>query len=309
MIGRVSGYSGFDSYAVVGISSLKPGQVSLKRDYYKDANKNKADGKTYLGTFSRFASNHQNTINAAVKPSDYKPADRTGKQNTKYEFLHNPDLYNHTKIGRRENQLLANRKLDPRAKTELKRIASTNIAGTFMGTAFNNTQQKSDTLYKTTQHWKSNYAGENEKTQSRPKSQAQRPFWSYPKREHVARRTFFKTEYHNTLGNYGHNPRTILNAESTKLENEANELTMGSTKVTQHIPGYGGFIARTDLNEKALEHSKSNAARELMRNKINLNENFNVKIPGYSGYKPMSCFNDRGQVRPNLFSTQGETFF
>lgn len=110
------------------------------------------------------------------------------------------------------------------------------------------------------------------------------------------------------MGNYGHNPRNILNAESTKMENDINDLTMGTTKVTSHIPGYGGFLVKTDLNDKAIDHSKSNLSRPIMKNKINLNENFNVKVPGYAGHKPMSCLNDRGSVRPQLFSTHGETF-
>mmetsp|Transcript_38263 Transcript_38263/g.43861 ORF Transcript_38263/g.43861 Transcript_38263/m.43861 type:complete len:85 (-) Transcript_38263:7-261(-) len=84
---------------------------------------------------------------------------------------------------------------------------------------------------------------------------------------------------------------------------------MGTTKVTSHIPGYCGFLPKTDLNDTALAHSKSMIPRPIMKNKVNLNENFNVKIPGYAGHKPRSCLNDRGNVRPQLFSTKGETFF
>lgn len=296
MLGRVSGYSGFDSYAVVGISELKPGQKSLKRDYYKDVNNIQADGKTYLSTYSRFGTNHQGTVDKAVKPSDYKRVSRGGKQNLKYEYLHNPELYQYTAAGKTMNQF------NPRASTELKRAASTNIAGANTNSNFGASQDK---LYKTTKHWKSNYQGENDKMQARPLSQAQRPAWSYPKREHVARRTFFKTEYQNTLGPYGHNPRKILNHESTKMEPEVNELTMGSTKVTNHIPGYSGFLVKTDLNSRALDQTKSHLSRDLMRNKTNMNENFNVRIAGYAGHKPLSCLNDRGAVRPELFTTKG----
>lgn len=298
MLNRVAGYSGFDNMAVTGISSLKPGQTKLDRDYYKDANRTKADGRSYLSTYSRFKSVHQDTVDSAVKPSDYHKKN-TGNQNMKYEYLHNPDLFKHTKAGR--DEFYRNTYGVPRASTELKRVASENITKT--------EGQTNNNLYKTTKHWTSNYQNDSNKAVSRPHSQAQRPFWSYPKREHVARRTFFKTEYENTLGGYGHNPRKILNHESTKLESEVNELTMGSTKVTSHIPGYGGFLVKTDLNEKALLHTKNNNPRNLMKNKVNMNENFNVKMPGYSGHKPLSCLNDRGSVRPQLFSTQGEKFF
>lgn len=308
MISRVAGYSGFDNLGVTGVCTLKPGQAGYNREYYKQANTTKADGKTYMSTFSRFGSNYQNTVDKAVKPTDYKRASRSGKQNLHYEYLHNPELYKYTKVGRQSNSF-GDSAYQPRATSDLRRVASTNIAGKVASLQQEDSSKSNDQLYKTTKHWTTNYQMENNKTQSRPNSQAQRAFWSYPKREHVARRTFFKTEYHNALGNYGHNPRTILNHESTKLENQVDELTMGSTKVTSHIPGYSGFIVKTDLNDKALEHTKSQASRHLMKNKVNLNENFNVRIPGYAGHKPISCLNDRGSVRPNLFSTKGETFY
>ena len=141
MLGRVAGYSGFDSYAVVGISELKPGQKSLKRDYYKDVNNIKAEGKTYLSTYSRFGSNHQGTVDNAVKPSDYKRVSRGGKQNLKYEYLHNPDLYQYTTAGKTMNQF------NPRASSQLTRAASTNIAGSNANNNFGASQSK---LYKTT---------------------------------------------------------------------------------------------------------------------------------------------------------------
>lgn len=100
MLNRVAGYSGFNNYAVTGVCEMKPGQTAITRDYYKDANTTKTDGKTYLGTYSRFGSNQQNTIDKAVNPSDYKRVSRDGTKNLKYEFLHKPELYQYTKAGR-----------------------------------------------------------------------------------------------------------------------------------------------------------------------------------------------------------------
>lgn len=306
MLSRVAGYSGFDSFNVTAVCERKPGQKDINRDYYKDANTVKPSGNTYLGSYGRFGSNHQATVDKAVKPSDYKAVSRSGKQNLGYEYLHNPELYKYTKIGRTAAQLQSTNN-NLRSSTELGRAGSSNIISDKVKGGKNGTT--TDSMYKTTKHWQSNYQMDNARSQSRPNSQAQRPFWSYPKREHKARRTFFKTEYENRLGTYGHNPRAVLNAESTKLETEVSDLTMGTTKVTSHIPGYGGFLVRTDLNDRALEQTKNDRCRELMKNKTNLNENFNVKLPGYSGHKPMSFLNEKGKPRPNLFSTHGETFF
>jgi hypothetical protein len=42
--------------------------------------------------------------------------------------------------------------------------------------------------------------------------------------------------------------------------------------------------------------------------KQNIVENYNVRIPGYSGHKPMSALNDRGSNRPSCLSSVGESF-
>jgi hypothetical protein len=85
MIPKVTGYSGFNSYGITPYSLLKPGQKELKRDYYSKAEKPKVDGKNYLNSYGRFSSNQQNTVDKAVKPSDYHRVNRTGKQNIQYE--------------------------------------------------------------------------------------------------------------------------------------------------------------------------------------------------------------------------------
>ena len=37
---------------------------------------------------------------------------------------------------------------------------------------------------------------------------------------------------------------------------------MGTTKTTNHIPGYNGFLPKTDLNPKALTHGTGEQPRE-----------------------------------------------
>lgn len=51
-------------------------------------------------------------------------------------------------------------------------------------------------------------------------------------------------------------PRDKLNAESEKIGNREDDLTVGTTKVTNHIPGYNGFIPQIDINENAVGQSK-----------------------------------------------------
>ena len=82
---------------------------------------------------------------------------------------------------------------------------------------------------------------------------------------------------------------------------------MGTTKVTQHIPGYNGFIPNADINDGAVSQSKLDVGRATII-KQNIVENQSVRLPGYQGHKPMSVINDRGSLRPACLATTGENF-
>jgi len=87
---------------------------------------------------------------------------------------------------------------------------------------------------------------------------------------------------------------------------------MGTTKNSTHIPGYNGFIPRSDFNDHALGQSKlgsdgAAAARNTIV-KQNIVENYCVKVPGYGGHMPMSTSNDRGNIRPSCLNTDAESF-
>lgn len=134
-----------------------------------------------------------------------------------------------------------------------------------------------------------------------------RPEWSLPRVAYTSKRSFYHSENERAFGNYGSDPREKLNSNHAKQYNENDELSKGSTKVTQHIPGYNGYIPKTDLNSKAIAQSESQATRETII-KQNIVENQSLRVPGYQGHKPMSALNDRGFLRPNCLSTDGEKF-
>jgi len=83
--------------------------------------------------------------------------------------------------------------------------------------------------------------------------------------------------------------------------------SIGTTKITSHIPGYSGFLPRADVNDQALTQGQGEQTRETFI-KQNIVENHAVRVPGYGGHKPMSVVNDRGTLRPNCLSTSGETY-
>ena len=108
-------------------------------------------------------------------------------------------------------------------------------------------------------------------------------------------------------GTYGHNPRNKLPTDADCQGNEHHELTMGTTKTTTHIPGYNGFIPRTDFNPSAIQQSSTLGARETII-KQNMIENYQVKLPGYAGHKPSNAINEKGEIRPQCLNTMGERF-
>ena len=158
-----------------------------------------------------------------------------------------------------------------------------------------------------TAHWTSNYKAVNDDQMSKPLTKSERPLWSYPRQAYSSKRSYFHTEYQMSLGTYGHNPRNKLPADSTKTLNENHELTAGTTKTTTHIPGYNGFIPKTDFNPQAVEQAGTLGARETII-KQNIIENYQVKLPGYQGHKPMNGCNEKGSIRPNCLATTGEKF-
>ena len=131
-----------------------------------------------------------------------------------------------------------------------------------------------------TSHWKSNSQMTNENQMASPVTVSERPLWSYNRQAYSSKRGYFHTENQMSLGTYGHNPRAKLPGESEMQQNEHHELTVGTTKTTTHIPGYNGFIPKTDFNPSAVQQSSTLGARNTIV-KQNIIENYQVKVPGY----------------------------
>jgi hypothetical protein len=160
---------------------------------------------------------------------------------------------------------------------------------------------------KPTSHWTPTYKAVVEAVDAAEKIKSRRPHWSINRSAYSSNRGTYMTEFNDSFGKNGHNPRSILNHESAGATNKKNELSVGTTKVTKHIPGYNGFIPQVDFNDKCLDQSRLDKNRETII-KQNIVENQSVRVPGYQGHKPMSVINDRGTLRPACLGTGGETF-
>jgi hypothetical protein len=105
--------------------------------------------------------------------------------------------------------------------------------------------------------------------------------WSLPREAYTSNRSYFRSEYLNSYGANGHNPRDLLPHDATKQSHATNDLTMGTTQVTTHIPGYNGFIPKSDFNSEALGQSNLGDKCRNTIVKQNIVENYQVKLPGY----------------------------
>lgn len=104
-------------------------------------------------------------------------------------------------------------------------------------------------------------------------------------------------------------PVKLPSTSSSNITHIINRIvSIGTTKTTSHIPGYNGFLPKTDMNERAIDQALGQQTRETII-KQNIVENHSVRVPGYGGYKPMSVINDRGDVRPSCLTTTGEKFY
>jgi len=157
----------------------------------------------------------------------------------------------------------------------------------------------------TTSHWKTNSQMTNENQMASHLTISEKPLWSYPRQAYTSKRGYYQTEFQKSIGTHGHVPRNKLTSESEMQGNEHHELTVGTTKVTTHIPGYNGFIPKTDFNPGAVQQASTLNTRQTII-KQNMIENYQVKIPGFAGHKPANGINERGVIRPNCLNIDGE---
>ena len=121
-----------------------------------------------------------------------------------------------------------------------------------------------ETVAKHTQpvnHWIASSKAVNDAVEASEKIKSRRPLWSINRQAYTSSRGRYVTEFNDAFGKHGHNPRDELPSDSTKQVNKVNDLTVGSTKVTSHIPGYNGFIPQTDLNQTVMDQSKGEKTR------------------------------------------------
>ena len=164
-----------------------------------------------------------------------------------YDFIHKPQLFNSTKLGRDQ----ANAGIQPSMN---RSVSSKNAA--FKSMSLTSAGETVARNANPTAHWGSTYKNVNDVVDASEKIKSRRPLWSINRQAYSSSRARYMTEFGDAYGKHGHNPRDILPAGATKQSNKINDLSVGSTKVTSHIPGYNGFIPQNEVNQQAVDQSK-----------------------------------------------------
>lgn len=114
------------------------------------------------------------------------------------------------------------------------------------------------------------------------------------------------------FGAYGANPRDRPYMRKRGMASTTSDLNPGTSRDTNQIPGYAGFLPLSFGNPQVVAHAHGPEDIESLhptpRNTLRLF--YSENIPGYAGHQPLSCSNYQGECRsgrdPN--STTGDSY-
>lgn len=112
--------------------------------------------------------------------------------------------------------------------------------------------------------------------------------------------------YQSQFGVYGSDPRSKISKGDMVLVTEKTDLTRGTTKGTNFIPGYQGFIPTNTNNPKVAMIEKGDGVRS--NDKGNLVEIYHLNTPGYAGHVPTNALNDKGPRQISTMTVHGKDF-
>ena len=163
-------------------------------------NAEKPDGNRVLKNYSRFNSISLNQ-NQNVKLGDYKVPAKSMNTMVSYELIHNPKLFNSTQLGR-----------------NLSKTAQ----GGYRSTSTKPMMQLSAAPARVavnvppTSHWTSTYRNVSGIVASRERIASRRPTWSINRQAYSSARCNYVTEFSDSIGKFGYQPRDFLPAAATK---------------------------------------------------------------------------------------------
>eukprot|EP00747_Dinoflagellata_sp_TGD_P161712 gnl/TRDRNA2_/TRDRNA2_178480_c0_seq1.p1 gnl/TRDRNA2_/TRDRNA2_178480_c0~~gnl/TRDRNA2_/TRDRNA2_178480_c0_seq1.p1 ORF type:complete len:287 (+),score=35.58 gnl/TRDRNA2_/TRDRNA2_178480_c0_seq1:78-938(+) len=117
-----------------------------------------------------------------------------------------------------------------------------------------------------------------------------------------------QSQYQEDFGRYGSNPRDKVPPASEKMPNQKTVLAAGTTKGTNHMPGYSGFLATNERNPHVNRLTEGKSLRN-STDKTNLTSTFHANLVSYMGHVPTDAKNDNfGHSGGGDLTTTGRSF-
>jgi len=325
MLPKVAHYSGFQSYGDLPYSSLKPGQKKLESDTVFQATVRKEDELKLYNNTNRWTTLYDQNLSKTVQPEHYENPLRVTKQS-----VEKPLLATAGKLSTMKDSQCARRPAGPKdtqesfaAENKGLKLYNQTIASikkdqadlTLSQTATSDFNQRSgddkcddyEFVQTGTEHWKTTYMAGIKDPYAM--ARATRPDWTLHKEPHSVQGGPRTSDYKGQFGERGTNPiqkltRTVMMPPVPKSEEG---LKLGTTLSSYHVPGYTGHIPKSLAVADTWDQALGVNTRTTII-KQNIIENYQTRVPGYSGHRPMNAVNDRGNLRQNCFSTAGERF-
>ena len=153
----------------------------------------KPSGETVLKNYNRFESNYDQSVNKVVGLGDYKVPAKSMNTMVGYELVHNPSLFNSTKIGRDLSK----------TQTSFGRSNSTKPGAL----SLTSKGPKVSTSITPAAHWSSTYKNVSNSVANGGWNPSRRPTWSINRQAYSSGRCNYLSEFQDSVGKHGHNPR------------------------------------------------------------------------------------------------------
>lgn len=329
MLPRVAHYAGFQSYGDLPYASLKPGRKQLESNtVYQETVRKDDELKLYQNT-NRWTTLYDQNLSKTVQPEHYSNTLRVTKQQVekpllasagKLSTMRDSQLMQKTTEGAQtKGDVSLNEKglkLYYQTVTSLKKdqdnlaesLHQRNASASCDSHSKSQDEKQDNEFVQTgTEHWKTTYVAAIKDPYAITK--ATRPEWTLHKEPYTVEGGPRASDYKKQFGDRGTNPLDKLTRtmQMPPVPKSEEALKLGTTQATYHIPGYTGHMPKSLVAPETWDQALGVHTRATYL-KQNITENYQTRVPGYSGHRAANAVNDRGTLRQHCFSTAGERF-
>jgi len=325
MLSKVAHYSGFQSYGDLPYPSLKAGKKQLESNTVFQETVRQNDELNFYNNNNRWVTLYDHNLSKNVQPENYRDlAPKLTTQQFERSLL--AEAGKHLTLSeaqRSQGRILGQPKpkesFQPHGKgmnlynktVRSLKVEQGDLAQSTVSSAVSPSSQKENDdnayLQSGTEHWKTTYIAGIKDPYSI--SKATRPQWTLHKEAYTVQGGPRASDYKGQFGDRGTNPINKLSRtlQMPPVPKSEEPLKLGTTQSTYHIPGYTGHMPKALAVPDTWDQALGVNTRTTYL-KQNITENYQTRIPGFAGHRPMNSVNDRGTLRQFCFSTAGERF-